>query len=330
MDTPFRTKVDVIPTSFGLNYLSPSLFLGSCFAQNIGDILQQRKFPVHVNPFGVLYNPVSVEMALSRIAFGELLKEDELFLHNNLWMSFLHHTSFSNPNKDKCLEGINSSLANIKSYWQKTEHVVVTFGTARVYYSSQSKKPVANCHKIPASEFENRLLSVSEIVETWSNLLTNLLLKKPNLKVAFTISPIRHWKDGATGNLLSKSTLVLAVNELLVKFPMNTYYFPAYEIMLDDLRDYRFYADDMLHPSNMAVRYIWEKFSHAFIADSAKETMGEVEKVMQALSHRPLRKGTKEHEKFVDKTVQQMHRISLKYANIDFSEEIAEMRESLK
>lgn len=330
MDKPFRTNVDVTPTSFGLNYLSPSLFLGSCFAQNIGDILQQRKFPDHVNPFGVLYNPVSVEMALSRIAFGELLREDELIFHNDLWLSFLHHTSFSNPSKEKCLVDINSNLANTKSQWQKTEHVVVTFGTARVYYSNQSKKPVANCHKIPASEFDHRLLSVSEIVDTWSNLLTNLLLKKPNLKVAFTISPIRHWKDGATGNLLSKSTLVLAVNELLVKFPMNTYYFPAYEIMLDDLRDYRFYADDMLHPSNMAVRYIWEKYSYAFIADSAKETMGEVEKVIQAINHRPLRKGTKDHEKFVDKTVQQMCQITLKHPTIDFSREIKEMRESLK
>lgn len=330
MDTPFRTNVYVKPTSFGLNFMSPSLFLGSCFAQNIGDILKQRKFPALVNPFGVLYNPISVEMALNRIAFGELLKEDELIFHNDLWLSFLHHTSFSNSSKEKCLANINSSLANIKNQWQQTEHVIVTFGTARAYYHIRSKNPVANCHKIPASEFENRLLSVSEIVNSWSNLLTNLLQKNPNLKVAFTISPIRHWKDGAQGNLISKSTLVLAVKELLQLFPSNTFYFPAYEIMLDDLRDYRFYADDMLHPSNMAIRYIWEKFSHAYIADSAKETMGEVEKVIQAFSHRPLRKGTKEHEKFVDKTVQQMLRISVKYANIDFSQEIAELKESLK
>ncbi len=330
MEKSFRTVVEVSPTNFGLSYSCPSLFVGSCFAQNIGDILQQRKFPVHVNPFGVLYNPVSVEMALRRIAFGELLKEDELFFHNNLWFSFLHHTFFSNPNKNKCLEAINSSLASTKSQWLKTEHVVITFGTARVYYSRQSKKPVANCHKIPASEFENNLLSVSEIVDSWSSLLTELLVKKPNLKVAFTISPIRHWKDGAEGNLLSKSTLVLAVNELLRIFPKNTYYFPAYEIMLDDLRDYRFYADDMLHPSSLAVKYIWGKFTGAFIAETAKGVMVDVEKILQAINHRPIRKGTKEHQKFVDKTEQQMRLISLKYPIIDFSGEIKELRESLE
>jgi hypothetical protein len=329
METDFRTKVDVKPFPFGINYITPTMFLGSCFSENIGNMLATRKFPVLVNPFGVVYNPQSVGLVLNRIITGELYQESNLINHNNFWLSVDHHTSFSNPNRELCINGINSSLANAHQFWEQTQCLAITFGTARVYNLKKSGKPVANCHKIPAKEFTHTLLSVDEIVGYWHTLIAKMLTLNPNLKIIFTVSPVRHWKDGAVGNQVSKSTLILAVNQLVNHFPQNVFYFPAYEIMMDDLRDYRFYADDMLHPSSLAISYIWDQFKKAVVSHDAQLLSAEIEKIILAVNHKPFNVNTKEYKQFVSTTLMKIDDLTQRNKELSFHSEITTLKDRL-
>ena len=322
MDDVFRTVVNVKPYPFSIDYDTPTMLLGSCFTENIGATMVSRKFPVLVNPFGVIYNPISVNLVLKQIMRGKSYGSDELMQHNNQWISLNHHTSFSNPNQAECLEGINLSLSNAHNFWQKTQRLIITFGTARVFYLAKTGKPVANCHKIPAKEFTRKLLTVEEIVDVWQMEFEAIFREKPNLKVILTVSPVRHWKDGAEGNQLSKATLILAINRLIELFPSNLVYFPAYEIVMDDLRDYRFYTNDMLHPSPLAVEYIWGKFRQSLIPPSAQQLMGEVEKITQAVNHKPLNTQTEEFKQFVKSTLHRIKEIGQRNSNIDFTCEV--------
>lgn len=321
MALEFRTKVDVQPFPFSLGYSTPMIFCGSCFTENIGSMMHERKLPIIINPFGVVYNPISVKLVIERILSSKLFDEAELNFRNDLWYSYLHHTSFSSPDKEKCLERVNAEQAKAADFIKKTQCLLVTFGTARVYYLNQNGEPVANCHKIPAKEFENRLLNVDEIVKEWSALIDKLLKKNPDLKIVFTISPVRHWKDGAVGNLQSKSILNVAVHELINAYPRNAFYFPAYEILMDDLRDYRYYADDMLHPSKVAVDYIWERFKESLIDSNSLKLMVEVEKVISSANHRPFNPDTKEHKAFLANTLEQIRSLKQLEPNLDFSNE---------
>jgi len=283
----------------------------------------ERKMPVLVNPFGVVYNPISVKLVIERLVQATPFKESDLNFRNGLWYSYLHHSTYSSPSKEKCLETINSEQFSASEFIRSSKHILVTFGTARVYYLKENDSPVANCHKVPANEFRNRLLSVDEIVINWSNLLNKLLTQIPDLKIIFTISPVRHWKDGAIGNLQSKSILNVAVHELVSKYPNSAFYFPSYEILMDDLRDYRFYADDMLHPSKVAIDYIWEKFKGALIDSKSSILIAEIEKIIAATNHRPFNPNTPEHRTFVTNTLEQIQRIKKENPTLNFSKEEA-------
>lgn len=329
MEKHFRTIVRADKAPFEISYNTPVLFLGSCFTENIGSLMDERKFPVSINPFGVVYNPVSVDLVLNRIVNGQPYNENDLIKHNNLWLSLQHHTKLSNESKSACLDDINKSLSASHEFWQKAKCLIITFGTARVYTYKETGEPVANCHKIPASKFTRSLLSVDEIVKRWGELLRRILKDKPDLKVIFTVSPVRHWKDGANGNQLSKSILLLAANELVKQFQENSFYFPSYEIMMDDLRDYRFYNSDMLHPSPLAVSYIWEQFCHSVLSSSAIDLSKDIEKIIQAANHRPLNKQTKEHKQFIRNTVTRIDAISKRNPLIDFSKEIKNLQQNL-
>ena len=322
MDSVFRTVVNVKPYPFSIDYGTATMLLGSCFTENIGETMVNRKLPALVNPFGVIYNPISVNLVLKRIIQGNPYGNDDLMHHNNQWISLNHHTSFSKPNQTECLEGINLSLSNAHNFWQKTQRLIITFGTARVFNLTKTGKPVANCHKIPAKEFTRRLLSVEEIVGIWKSEFEEILREKPNLKVILTVSPVRHWKDGAEGNQLSKATLILAINKLIEIFPNNLVYFPAYEIVMDDLRDYRFYSNDMLHPSTLAVEYIWEKFKNSLIQPSAQQLMNEVEKIAQAVNHKPFNTQSEEFKQFIKNTLLKIGSIGQRKPNIDFTHEV--------
>lgn len=321
MASDFRTKLEVQAYPFAINYSTPALFCGSCFTENIGSIMVERKMPILVNPFGVVYNPISVKLVIESILRAKPLGDSDLKFRNGLWFSYLHHTSYSSPIKEVCLESINADLYKASEFVRGMKYLLITFGTARVYYLKENDQPVANCHKIPAKEFDNRLMSVEEIVNSWTTLIDDLLKRTSDLKIIFTISPVRHWKDGAIGNQQSKSILNVAVHELIKKHPGNAFYFPAYEAMMDDLRDYRFYADDMLHPSKVAIDYIWENFKSSLIDPQAIALMGEIERVISAVNHKPFNPNTKEYREFVVNTLARINKIKGINPTLDFTKE---------
>ena len=319
----FRTEVAVDDFPFSLGYATPTLFCGSCFTENIGGIMRTLKMPVLVNPFGVVYNPLSVAQVLQRSVAGKIYNADELQFRDGLWFSFDFHSRFASPNRNACIALLNEAVSSAKDFISTTQCIVVTFGTARVYKLKGCGEVVSNCHKVPAVEFENKLLAVDEVVEIWSNLISMLLGLNPSLKLVLTVSPIRHWKDGAPGNQLSKSTLIVAVHRLVEMYSDNVFYFPSYELMMDDLRDYRFYDDDMLHPSPKAIEYIWSKFSRVLIDDDSMKLAAQIQKIIQAAGHRPFNTDTLEHKRFVDKILKSIQDIKLIHPSINFEREIA-------
>ena len=317
----FRTIVQTEPSQHKINYHSPVLFMGSCFTENIGDKMKELKFPTLVNPFGVLYNPVSVRNAIEILIDQKEFTESDLNLFNDLWYSFYHDSEFSDPDKQQCLNKINSSTQIASKQIRNANYLIITFGTAWVYKFLKNGQLVSNCHKIPAKEFERYKLQTEAIFIEWSNLINRLNQLNKNLKIIFTVSPVRHWKDGAIQNQLSKSTLILAIHQLVSKFD-NVSYFPAYEIMMDDLRDYRFYADDMLHPSQVAIDYIWDLFGNTYFEKETEEIIQQVEKIIRAKNHRPLNKDTSAHKKFIKSQIQLIKDLNKKYSFLDFKGEL--------
>ena len=270
-----RTTFNITPSVAKITYSDPVIFIGSCFATAIGNKFETGHMPVMINPAGTVYNPVSVGNTLDRIVSGKNYIKRDLYNNNGKWLSFDHYTDFSSVNPDKTLKSINLRLDESREFLSGAHFLFVTFGTARVYRWKKTGRIVSNCHKIPAVNFSHELLKVSEIVTFWNKQLDNIQSVFPDIKVTFTISPVRHWKDGAHGNQVSKSVLFLAIEELL-NHPSKPSYFPAYELLMDDLRDYRYYDDDMLHLSSTAVDYIWRAFSDCYFDDKTKELVREL------------------------------------------------------
>jgi hypothetical protein len=276
--------------------------------------------PVMINPAGVVYNPVSVCNTLDIIINGKEYVEDDLYCNKGTYLSFNHATDFSSDNPEKVLNKVNRYSREALKWLKKSRFLFITFGTARVYRWKLSGKVVSNCHKIPSDQFISELLTVSEIVSLWESQLDLLRTAFPDLKVVFTISPVRHWKDGAHGNQVSKSVLFLAVEELL-KHPLSPQYFPAYELVMDDLRDYRFYTDDMLHPSITAINYIWDAFAGCYMDRKTLSIWKEVARVTRACTHR-LNNGIKKNiHDFARNMITRISEIEIKEPGIDLSNE---------
>ncbi len=287
--------------------------IGSCFADNIGQAMRQRCFPVTVNPFGTVYNPLSIAQSLQRLHTAQPFTEDELVKSGDLYTTFFHHGKFSDGNKKRFLETANEALLKGAEVWHKAGFIILSLGTAYVYRLKENEMVVNNCHKIPATDFIRTMLTVDETVAA---LLP--LIKDSGAQWILTVSPIRHWKDGAHGNQLSKATLLLAMDRLL-NLCKNVQYFPAYEIMMDELRDYRFYADDMLHPSSLAINYIWQRFAEVALTEETKMILPEVGKIVAAQQHRLLHPDTASSKKFIEKTQQQLEEFSIRYPYIKIS-----------
>ena len=254
-----QTPVETGRSKVGVSLNDKIVILGSCFADNMGQKMVDLGFDVCLNPFGTLYNPVSVCNSVARLTSGIPFSKDECVQMGagaGLVCSFSHHTSFARRTEDEFLQVANASLKEASLRWKAASKVIITLGTAWIYEYLRSGETVSNCLKIDAKEFSRRRLSVRET----ATLLMNMIARHPEKEFMFTVSPIRHFKDGAHGNQISKSTLLLALDEVLAKFPERCEYFPAYEIVLDELRDYRFYSPDMIHPSDQAVDYLWSRF----------------------------------------------------------------------
>ncbi|MDR3350478.1 MAG: GSCFA domain-containing protein [Prevotellaceae bacterium] len=298
-----------------ITYRTPVLFIGSCFASNMGEAMRQRKFPVTINPFGAAYNPQSVVQALQRLRSGKPFEKKELVCCNGLWTTFSHHSSFSHPDAAVFLQQANDALRAGQDAFLHASFVVASLGTSWAYRHKEKNTIVANCHKFPATDFER---SFSPAEET-ARLLAKEIAAEPARTWVLTVSPVRHWKDGAHGNQLSKAHLLLAIEQLQQQFP-NVRYFPAYEIMMDELRDYRFYDADMLHPSAQAVDYIWQRFSEAALDGETTTIMHEAEKIIAAQQHRPLHENTTAHRKFLTDLHQKIQDFSARYPFIPIVE----------
>lgn len=314
----FKTTIDIPHALFEISHAQNGMSVGSCFSTNIGNRLHNAKFPILINPLGTIYNPVSIANTIDLLLGTKPFDEQHVFFANGVWQSYYLHTSFSSISKDEVLQKFQAVKAEFQSKFKSLDYVILTLGTSWVYELKDTHQIVNNCHKTPASQFNRRRLSVAECASVLKDAIENLRKSNPNLQVIFTISPIRHWKDGAHENQVSKSTLFLAIEELQNSL-QNISYFPAYELLMDDLRDYRFYADDMLHPSDLAIEYIWEKFSETYFSKETKDLIKRIDSIQKALEHKPFNAESEEYKLFLKKTNLEIETLQKNYNWLDWS-----------
>ena len=280
-----------------INYDSNIFLLGSCFSENIGNKLNHFKFQSIQNPFGILFHPKAIETLITNAVNQKVYSSEDVFLQNEVWHSFDVHSSLSSENDKSLLKKINSAISVTNKKLKEASHIIITLGTSWVYRFIETDTIVANCHKIPQKKFLKELLTVDEITKSLSTILVLLKSIKKNIHITFTVSPIRHLKDGFVENTQSKSNLISAIHTILVD--TNVSYFPSYEIMMDELRDYRFYAEDMIHPNKTAINYIWGKFIDTWFSEETKSTMKEIDEIQKGILHRPFREDSEQHQQFL-------------------------------
>lgn len=307
----FRTEIS-IQQELNITHQNKMMMFGSCFTENIGQKLIDHFFPVSCNPLGILFNPISIQQAIHRIIHNQKVKAEELFESDGVWNSFDFHSQFARLSKDEYLSNINSIIETAHLHLVSCDYIFITLGTSWIYEEIESNKVVANCHKVSPEHFNRRRISVSECSNVLVSILQELKAIKENIKIIFTVSPIRHWKDGAHGNQLSKSILLLSIDNICNNYS-DCYYFPSYEIMMDDLRDYRFYADDMLHPSEQAQNYIWKRFEGCYFSDNTQQINRKIEQIMLALQHRPFNPESKGYQQFKEKTIGSIKQLQEEY-----------------
>lgn len=306
------TKIHITPLPQTLAYGDGILFLGSCFADEIGAICRGLGFNVQVNPFGTLYNAFSVAKSIKRLQSGQpFCREEVVKVGEGYYCTFSHNTDFWCPSEESLFTRVNVHLAMAHCHFAKTKWVVISLGTAWVFRTLYTREVVSNCHKLPANRFERVFLDTNQTV----TVLKELLEAFPEKQFIFTVSPLRHLKDGLHENQLSKASLLLAVDQVCKSYD-NAHYFPAYEILLDELRDYRFYKEDMVHPTDQAVRYIWEKFVEFAINPSEYPAMKTAEELKQMLQHKPLFPNSDAYRKFEALKEQKTKELREKYPKV--------------
>lgn len=297
-----RTELQIPESPHKISLHTPVLTIGSCFAEVMGSRLLENKIPALANPFGTIFNPIAM-VKLIKQAIGQDAPDENLYIENQgLWFHYDFHSSLWASSKQDLKEVLLQKLEEVKDWLKKTDFLIFTFGTAFVYRHIASDQIVANCHKIPAKQFQKELLSINEIIESFA-LILPFLDKKP--QIILTVSPVRHTRDTLPLNTVSKSILRVACHQLSESIP-NVHYFPAYEILLDDLRDYRFYKSDLIHPNEVAEAYIFEQFSRTYFDLPLQKFIVEWQKIRQALAHRPLQSQSKTHQKFLGNLLQKL------------------------
>lgn len=310
----FRTETEFAAKG-EISYRDNLMFIGSCFSENIGTYFEQHLFRTDLNnPFGILFNPASIAKAVRRLLSETPYSDNDLFLHNGVWNSYDHHSDFSDTEKEKCLAKMNDKLKESSQFLKNATILFITFGTAWIYRQKVNGQIVSNCHKMPANTFLREKLSVQDIVNEYTDLFHTFPFSDKKTRVIFTVSPVRHTKDGLHENQLSKATLLLAIDELQKRFDF-VEYFPSYEMLLDDLRDYRFYNEDMVHPNNTAIKYLTEKLS-SYFSEETKMLMNEAEQIASAESHRPFNPQSNEYQNFISSIHKKKSQLMTKIANI--------------
>lgn len=323
----FRTEVQVSPSTLNLGLQQPVLTVGSCFAEVIGAKLQQYKVDALVNPFGTIFNPISVSLLLQAAAGRPYTFEEHLVQQNGIWYAYDLHSSLSSPSKEALLQNVQKRLSQTNQYLQNASLLIITLGTAIAYRLQGSGKLVANCHKLPAANFTRQLLTVEEMKAAFEKMLAQLKQVNPGINVLLTVSPVRHIKETIELNSVSKASLRVLCHQLQQEHEQ-VLYFPAFEIMMDDLRDYRFYKEDMLHPTAVAEAYIWQKFVDAYYAPEFRQFMGQWEKVQRAVAHRPFHPQSEGHQQFLKSTLNQLETLRQQY-QIDTSLETEILQKQL-
>ncbi|WP_264565323.1 GSCFA domain-containing protein [Flavobacterium sp. N3904] len=316
----FTTKIEIPKNPNPINYNSKIVSLGSCFAENMGGKFQYFKFQSATNPFGIIFNPVSIERIMYRVVNDTLFTEDDIFFFNERWHCFEVHSDLSHSNKEELLKNLNQILRETKKQLHVATHIIITYGTSWVYRNIEKDAIVANCHKVPQKQFAKELLSATVIQENIENTIHLIQSINPNCNFIFTVSPVRHLKDGFVENQVSKAHLITAVYDTVRSeySILNTEHFPSYEIMIDELRDYRFYAEDMVHPSQVAIDYIWERFKETAISETAYEAMEIVESIQKSLQHRPFNPDSESHKKFESKLKEKITKLVSQYSFMKF------------
>ncbi|MGE8342606.1 GSCFA family protein [Flavobacterium sp. ACN2] len=316
----FRTQIPISKSNSPIDYNSKILSIGSCFAENMAEKFDYFKFQNETNPFGIIFNSVSIEKLFERICKEQWFEEKDVFFHNERWHSFDVHSDLSNADRQELLETLNKAILETNKQLKEATHIIITFGTSWIYRNLEKDEVVANCHKVPQKQFSKELLSVEVIHKNIQNTIDLIQSLNPSINFIFTISPVRHIKDGFVENQLSKSHLFTALHFVLKTehLKLNTEYFPSYEIMMDELRDYRFYNEDMLHPNQIAIDYIWKLFSENYISPESLTTMQQVDEIQKSLRHRSFNPESEQHKKFLAKLHRQIEIMGQKYSHITF------------
>ncbi len=314
----FFTKIPIQKSPNQINYNSKIVLLGSCFSENIGKKFEYFKFQNSVNPFGIIFNPVSIENLISRALNGIYFTENDIFFHDNLWKCYEVHSDLNCEKKVELIANLNLILANFKTQLLEATDLIITFGTSWIYKEISSNKLVANCHKVPQNQFLKELLSVETIEKSIQNTIDFVKKVNPNCNLIFTISPVRHIKDGFVENNQSKANLISGLQKILNPKLQILNYFPSYEIMMDELRDYRFYANDMLHPNETAIDYIWNRFSDTYFSEETSLIFKEIDSIQKAISHRSLNPNSESHFQFLKNLESKIINFTHKYPEILF------------
>lgn len=315
----FTTPIPILNSNHPIDYNAKMVSIGSCFAVNMGEKLDYFKFQNTTNPFGIIFNPVSIEKIVARAVDQRMFTEADIFFHNERFHCYEVHSDLSLPNKKEFLEHLNAIVTSTHQQIKEATHIVITYGTSWVYREKERSVVVANCHKMPQTHFDKHILSVATIETAIQNTVNAIRRLNPNCAFLFTISPVRHTKDGFVENQRSKAHLITALQNLLSAQQLSySDYFPAYEIVMDELRDYRFYGNDLLHPSTMAIDYIWERFKETTIATTALSTLDDIDSIQKGLLHKPFHPESESHQKFVSKWKEKIAQVQAQFPFIEF------------
>lgn len=325
----FRTEIHLSPSAWRISHKTPLFFLGSCFSENIGTRFTQAKFSVTQNPFGILYHPASLREALEQWMEKDFFQPKDLSSFGEYWFSFQHHSDFKKIQSEDCLSALNQALEFGRSALKNAHFLVLTFGTAWGFRLKSTGAWVANCHKLPANHFEKSCLKLEEIVASYLNFLPLLKQWNPQLNIIFTLSPIRHWKEGAIENQYSKAILLIAIHQIKSQLSFVDY-FPAYELMMDDLRDYRFYEADLLHPNEQAIAYIWELFLTRYCTQETRNLIEQIRSFQKGLEHRSFIPQSQSHQDFLKKQQEQLEVLEKKYPFLSFQTEREQLTSAKK
>lgn len=316
----FKTEVKIPTYPLSISHQDGIVSFGSCFSENMGQKLIEKRFDVLVNPFGILFNPISVANAINHCVENKVYQHEDLSCNKEVHFSFGHHSKFSGLDSEKVLTGINSSINEAHIRLKKAKVIILTFGSAWVYRHNETKEIVANCYKLPSSFFTKELLTIDDICLPISQSISRLIQLNPEIKIITTISPVRHWKDGVVESQQSKATLHLALKQINEQTE-NCVYFPSYEILLDELRDYRFYANDMLHPSDLAIEYIWKKFGEAFFEVETAQLNKRIEQINREKNHKPFNPNSDNFRSFANQLEEKENQLIADFPFLDIKKE---------